>query len=86
MTKNNLQREGFILFTILYHSSSSMAARVETPTIQEHGVRSWCRGLGGVQLTGLLFVACSPHLLIEHGTTSPAITHNGLDSLALINH
>jgi hypothetical protein len=35
------------------------------------GSRSWCRGHGGMCLTGLLPLACSACSLIEPKTTSP---------------
>jgi hypothetical protein len=35
------------------------------------GSRSWCRGHGGMFLTGLLHLACSACSLIEPKTTSP---------------
>jgi len=37
------------------------------------GSRSWCRGHGGMLLTGLLPLACSACFLIEPRTTSPGM-------------
>jgi hypothetical protein len=37
------------------------------------GSRSWCRGRGGMLLTGLLPLACSACFLIEPKTTSPGM-------------
>jgi hypothetical protein len=37
------------------------------------GSRSWCRGHGGMLLTGLLPLACSACFLIELKTTSPGM-------------
>lgn len=47
---------------------------------QESEGRSWCRGHGGVLLTGLLPMACLTCFLIEPRTTSTGDgkTHNGL--------
>jgi hypothetical protein len=41
------------------------------------GSRSWCRGHGGMLLTGLLPLACSACFLIEPWAGSPGTTHNG---------
>jgi hypothetical protein len=37
------------------------------------GSRRWCRGYGGMLLTGLLPLACSACFLVEPKTTSPGI-------------
>jgi hypothetical protein len=53
------------------------------------GSRSWCRGHGGMFLTGLLPLTCSACFLIEPKTTSPemvppliltAVSHGGTSS------
>jgi hypothetical protein len=47
--------------------------RTGTLTGQEPGGRSWCRGHGGMLLTGLLFLACSACF-----HTVPRITSSGM--------
>ena len=63
--------KGFIWFILPCNCSSSKEGRGGTQTGQKPGGRSWCRGHGGVLLTGLLLMACSAFLLIELRTTSP---------------
>jgi hypothetical protein len=40
---------------------------------RDPGGRSWCRGHGGMLLTGLLIMACSPCFLIEPRANSPGM-------------
>ena len=61
-------------FTLLNSCSSLKEIRTGTHTGQEAGGRSWCRGHGGVLLTGLLPVACSTCFLIEPRTTRAGMT------------
>lgn len=52
MTKNELGKKGFIWLILPHYCSSSKDVRTETRTGQEAGWRSWCRGHGGMFLTG----------------------------------
>jgi hypothetical protein len=72
MAKNNSERKGLIWLTLPHHCSLS-GVRTGTHTGQESGGRCWCRGHGGVLLTGLLPTACSVCFLIERRTTSPGM-------------
>ena len=56
----------FISLTLSHHSPSLKEARRGTQAGQEPGDRSWCRGHGGVLLTGLLSL-----LSYRTQTTSP---------------
>ena len=46
---------------------------------QEPGSRSWCRSHGGVLLTGLLLMACSPCFLIKCSTIRPGMASPIMD-------
>jgi hypothetical protein len=48
--------------------------------------RSWCRGLGGMLLTGLILLLCSAFFLIEPKTTSPGIAPPTMGTPYLINN
>jgi hypothetical protein len=50
------------------------------------GSRSWCRGHGGMLLTGLLLLACSACFLIEPKTTSPGMVPPTRDLSPLITN
>jgi hypothetical protein len=52
--QSNLKRKGFIRLTLPQHCSSSKEVRTGTHPGQDPGGRSWCRGHGGVLLTGLV--------------------------------
>jgi hypothetical protein len=67
MTKKQFGGKGFIQLTLPYCCSSPKEVRTETQAGHEVGVcmSSWCRGRGGMLLTGLLPLACSACSLIE---------------------
>ena len=69
MTKTKLRRKGFIWLTLPHYSLSLKEGRTGTQTGQEPGGRSWCRGHGGVLLTGLLPMAWWACFLIECRST-----------------
>jgi hypothetical protein len=50
------------------------------------GYRNWCRGHGGMWLTGLLPLACSACFLIEPMTTSPRMAPSTRGPLRLITN
>ena len=62
--------EGFVWLTLSHSSSSFKEVGEGTQIWQEPGGRHWCRGHGGMLLTGLLSMACSACFLIEFKTTS----------------
>ena len=66
--RSKLWRKGFIRLTLPYCCSSP---RSQDWNSSRSGSRSWCRGHGGMFLTGLLPLACSACSLIEPKTTSP---------------
>ena len=57
--QSKLWRKGFIFLSFPQHYSSPKEVRTGIQTCQEPDSRNWCRGHGGVLLTGLLLVACS---------------------------
>jgi hypothetical protein len=63
------------LFSLHFHIADhhQKRARTGTHTGYEPRGRSWCRGHGGMLLTGLLPLACSACFLIEPRTTSPGM-------------
>jgi hypothetical protein len=75
MTRRKLGRKGLIQLTLPHRCSSPKEGRTGTHTGQELEGRSWCRGHGGVLLTGLLPLACSACFLIEPRTISPGWHH-----------
>lgn len=68
MTKESW-KEGFMSFTVPYNSSFSNVVREGSQPGQKTGGMSWCRGHGGLKLTGLPFITCSACFLIECGIT-----------------
>ena len=72
-SKSKLGRKGFIWLALPDHSPSLEEVRTGTQAELESGGRSWCRGHGGVLLTGLLPMACSACFLVEPRTTSPGM-------------
>jgi hypothetical protein len=62
--RSKLGRKGFIRLTRPHCCSSPKEVRTGTQAGQEAG-RSWCRGHGGMLLTGLLPLACSACSIIE---------------------
>jgi len=68
--------------------SSPKEVRTGTHTGQELEGRGWCRGHGGVQLTGLLSLACSVCFIKEPQDYQPrdGTTHNGLGPPTLITN
>lgn len=71
--QKHLGRKGFIVLMLSYHMSSSKEVMTGTQAWQEPGGRSWCRGRGGMLLTGLLPMACSACFLMESRTTNPGV-------------
>ena len=79
--KNNKGRKGLIQRTLLWHCCSlPKEVRTGTQAGKERGGRSWCRGQGGVLLTGLLLMVCSACFLIEPRATclGDGTSHSGL--------
>jgi hypothetical protein len=72
--RSKMGKKWLIQLTIPDHTPSLEKVRMGTQAGQEPGGRSWCRGHGGVLLTGLLYMACSACFLIEPKTTSPVMT------------
>jgi hypothetical protein len=69
--RSKLGRKGFIrltLPTLLFITKGS-----QDWNSSRAGSRSWCRGHGGMLLSGLLPLACSACFLIEPRTTGPAM-------------
>jgi len=71
MTKKQVGEER--VYSFPHCCSSPKEVRAGTHSGQELGSRSWCRGHGGMLLTGLLPLACSAYFLIEPRTTSPGM-------------
>jgi hypothetical protein len=63
--RNKLGRKGFIQLILPHCCWSPKEVRAGTQAGQELGGRSWCRGHGGMFLTGLLLLTCSACFLIE---------------------
>lgn len=76
---NNLARKVFIWLILLHYHLSSKEIKTEIQTEQKPGVRSWCRVIGGVLITGLYFVACSACFLLESRTTRSEIAPPAMD-------
>jgi len=72
--RGRLERKGFIQLTLPHCCSSPKEVRTGTHTRQELRGWSWCRGHGGVLLTGLIPLAWSACFLIESRSTSPEMT------------
>jgi hypothetical protein len=75
MTKKQAEEEGFIWLTLPHCSPSLKKVRTGTQTGKKLGGRSWCRGHGGVLLTGLF--SLSSYRTQDHQLRD-GTTHNGL--------
>ena len=72
----------------LFHTDFHIKVHRQKQWRQEPGGRSWCRGHGGVLLTGLFIMACSACFFIEPRTTSPGMapSHHVLGPPPLITN
>jgi hypothetical protein len=71
MTKKQVGEEGIYsayTFTLIFLTKGSQGRNSHRT-----GSRSWCRGHGGMLLTGLLSLACSVCFFIKPKTTSPGM-------------
>jgi hypothetical protein len=84
--KDCLGRKGFIWLTLPHYRSWLKEVRTGTLTGKDPGGRGWCRGNGGVLVTGLLPTACSSCLLIECRTISPRMVPPTIVWLSVINY
>jgi hypothetical protein len=84
--RSKLGMKEFIHLTFTHCCSSSNEVRTGIHTGQEPGGRNWCRGHGGMLLTGLLPLACSACSFIEPKTTSPGMKPPKMGPPLLINN